>query len=130
LCTEDNILLKGIYETESGNLTEVHIRLLPEENGSSEQKWTVVNIRRLVNVRMNDQDLNEAKKKLSERYKIFNTEDENGYQKTEPTDKGSFTFRGDSSGFYFDLEYSSPIYNYFHKSINPPPQCTKSINFD
>ena len=126
----DGGYLKGNYKTKGGNDTQVSIRLLPNSQGSNEQQWTVVHIRRFVSTPMNKQDIKAAEKELSERYKAFNTVDEKGYQKTKPTEKGAFTFNDFTSYFTFDLEYSSEDYNRFRKTNRLPPQCTKKINID
>ncbi|MEQ1738412.1 MAG: hypothetical protein ABL884_00755 [Methyloglobulus sp.] len=130
LCSNNDAFLAGVYVTSAGNPTEVLIRLLPISNDSTEQRWTVVNIRRFVNKSMNEQDIVAAERQLSERYKNFNTVDEEGYEKTKPTDKGDFTFNKDARTFSFDLGYSSSDFNRFKRSTTPPLQCTKNVNFD
>lgn len=128
-CSKDETSLSGEYTTKSGNKTEVLIVLL-QDNGATEQQWTVVNIRRMVGEQLSKNDIKTAELQLSERYKKFNVIDEKGYRKTKLIDNGTFSFNDFTNWFNFDLSYSSADYNSRGENFRLPSQCAKSVNVD
>ena len=63
--------LIGTYTTSAGNPTRVGIALIPDQTDTSKQQWTVISITRSLPAAVTEQQKNDARAQLAERYQAF-----------------------------------------------------------